>query len=613
MIQDIRLHGQVTNAVEYFATVAGQNISHRFFYETGSPNDDTIIRFFSPGNEFIIGKEAILYKGNGGSFCEYMFGINQPLKDMIKKEVVNRLVMYGAIYEPNLDHIYFTDQTAGSETYEEVFLHGSALANYYFFIHDPSRREVKKQQELFLKLMGKKLKHSRAVAQENDLEILHDIFDALKMPDGIIFLFKIINKANKHYYSTYKQFYYDTKGINPKEYIALEKLAKAYQISKYQQERIKIDVIYKHPDNKRLIDEYKDILVELSKSPMMTSSDIARLNRLRTLSVRQNIPMEVFLTLDELFLKGKKIEPLDEPQYLSTTREILEGLFLKSHTGDIMVSKEDLIMLLRAKLEALEKRDFGFEGLLLEVGKTCDEHSKAKKDTKTLEKFGYIITFFDRCDTTYTTLNQIIFMDNSEITEKMLRTIYNNKKIFDGLSPKLFKEIFVDKVLKDRYLTEFGRRKIYALFHGLKEIEDGNLSLTDVVEQITNTNQEVLLYTAMRQSIKKKMQQVKLNLTDPTQRVGLLKELTQEMVAKRLIVKEVPDQVLQKVIHDLYQESVYLQEILSKVISDPLSPLRESFLKESGLDRYYIEELEKEYFDRNRLDQALLQKIQKNA
>jgi uncharacterized protein (TIGR04442 family) len=171
----------------------------------------------------------------------------------------------------------------------------------------------------------------------------------------------------------------------------------------------------------------------------------------------------------------------------------------------------------------------------------------------------------------------------------------------------------VDKVLKDRYLTEFGRRKIYALFHGLKEIEDGNLSLTDVVEQITNTNQEVLLYTALRQSIKKKMQQFKVNLNDPTQRVSLLKELTQEMFAKRLIVKEIPDQVLQKVIRDLYQESVYLQEVLPKMITDPANPLRESFLKESGLDRYYIEELEKEYFDRNRLDQAPLQKIQKNA
>lgn len=612
MIQDIRLHGQVTDTIEYFATVSGHDVTHRFFYETGSPNEDVLIRFFSPGNEFIIGREAVSYKGNGGSFCEYMFGVNQPIKDMIKKEVINRLVMYGAIYEPNLDHLYFTEQTSGTETYEEVFLHGSALTNYYFFVHDPSHKEIKKQQEFLLKAIGKKIKHSRAIAQGNDLEILREIFDVLNRPGLVIFLFKMIHTGNRHYYNTYKQFYHESKGINPKEYIVLEKLAKTYQISKYQQERIKIDVVYKHPDNKRLIDEYKDILVEISRNPKMTSSDIARLNRLRTLSVRQNVPMEIFLTLDELFLKGKKIEPIDEPEYLSATREILEGLFLKSHTGDIVVSKEDLTTLLRAKLEALEKRDFSFEGLLLEIGKTCDEHAKSKKDARLLEQFGYIITFFDRCDATYTTLNQIVFMDNVEINEKMLRTIYNNKRIFDGLSVKLFKEIFVDKVLKDRYLTEFGRRKIYALFHGLKEIEEGNLSLLDVVEQITDINHEILLYNMLRQSVKKKSQRQVSNLNDPSVRQQLRRELTEEMIAKRLIVKEIPDHVFQKVVRDFYQESVYLHQILPKMLEDPSSPLRESFLKESGLDRYYVEELENEYFDRHRLDPSILQKIQKN-
>jgi uncharacterized protein (TIGR04442 family) len=109
------------------------------------------------------------------------------------------------------------------------------------------------------------------------------------------------------------------------------------------------------------------------------------------------------------------------------------------------------------------------------------------------------------------------------------------------------------------------------------------------------------------------MQQSKVNLSDALQRENLRKELTQEMVAKRLIVKDIPEQALQKVTRDLYQESVYLQEILPKVLADPPGPLRENFLKESGLDRYYVEELEKDHFDRNRLDSLILQKIQKNA
>jgi uncharacterized protein (TIGR04442 family) len=614
MIQDIRLHGQVTNTIEYFAIVAGQNLSHRFFYEIGSPHEAALIRFFSPGNEFIIGKEGIRFKGNGGGFCEYMFGINQPIKDISKKEVVNRLVMYGAVHEPKRDRICFTERMSGTESYEDIFLFGNALSNYYFFVHLPKHhKKVKEQQEYLLKAMGRTLKHTSAVGQEDDRSIIHEMLNGMKVPQAILFLFRIVNMANRTYYESYKQFYRESRGIDPQHQAALEKLAATHQISKYQQERIKIDVIYKYPDNKRIIDQYKDILIELFKNPDQTSSEIARLNRLRTLSVRQNIPVEIFLNLEKLFLKGKKIERIDEPKYLWETREILEGLFLKSQAEEIVVSKEDLMTLLRAKTEALEKRNFGFEALLLEIGKTCDDHCKAKKDTRILEQFGYIITFFDRCDSTYSSLNQIIFMDNAQITAKMLRTIYNNKKIFDNLSAKLFKEIFVDKVLQDRYLTEFGRRKLYVLFLGLKEIENSNLSLTDVVRQIMEINHEAFIYRTIRESIKNRMQRFPINLTNPLHRATLRKELTEEMVAKRVTSAQIPEYIFQQVFRDLDQETTYLYNILPKMMTDPGSSLREQFLRESSLDRFYVEELEKEHFERKQMDIGTLSRIQGHA
>jgi uncharacterized protein (TIGR04442 family) len=612
MIQDIRLHGLVTDTIEYFATVAGEKVSQRFFYETASPHQDTIIRFFSPGNEFIIGKEAIHYKGNGGSFCEYMFGINQPIKDMIKKEVVNRLVMNGAIYEPNMGLIHFTDQTTGSQTYDEIFLHGNALANYFFFINDPTPIDTKKQQENFLKTMGKRLKHSLAVAWEDDLNILHEIFKTLNKPNITVFLFKIIHTANKSFFNAYKQFYEETNGINPKDNVTLDDLGNQFQISTYQQERIKIDVIYKHSHNKRLIDSYKENLVELSKNPQMTSSDIARLNRLRSLGIRQNIPIEVFLTIDELFLKGKNLAQIDEPQYLSTAREILEGLFLNTHDENITITKEDISLLLRAKLEALEKRDFGFEGLLLEIGKTCDDHSRETNDSQFLEKLGHIITFFDRCDATYNTLNQIVFMENIDVNEKMLRTVYNNKKIFQDLSPQLFKEIFINKILKDRYLTDFGRRKIYCLFHGLKEIENNNKSLMDVMKEVITINQEMKIYNLIRQLIKKQPQDIFDPLKDRNARDLLRAKLTRELIKKDAIHKDIPEHLFQKVIRDILQEKNYLEEILPQIIEKPENHLRENFLQESGLDRYYIEEVEKDHFEFHHLSEELLEQIQKN-
>src|SRR5210317_1702156 len=93
--QEIRLHGHLDDTVEYFAMAAAPDAYSRYFFE--STNDN--LRFFSPGNEFILEKEGISHRGNGGSFCEYMFGVDQPLSDLAKTEVRNRLILYGAFYQ----------------------------------------------------------------------------------------------------------------------------------------------------------------------------------------------------------------------------------------------------------------------------------------------------------------------------------------------------------------------------------------------------------------------------------------------------------------------------------------------------------------------------------
>ena len=82
MIQDLRLHGEI-GSVEFFAFVGGANSHNPYFYE----EEESRIRFFSKGNEFIIDKDGIHYKGTGGNFCEYMFGVEKPLKDLQKKRV----------------------------------------------------------------------------------------------------------------------------------------------------------------------------------------------------------------------------------------------------------------------------------------------------------------------------------------------------------------------------------------------------------------------------------------------------------------------------------------------------------------------------------------------
>ncbi len=609
MIEQISLHGQITDQIEYFATVTGADIAHRYFYETTPQNT---IRLFSGGNEFSLEKEGISYKGNGGSFCEYMFGVNLPLKDMMKNEVRNRLVIFGALYLPPQETLRLTDQTSGSETYHEIFHTGNAISNYYFFVHLPQPAPLKEQQELLLRAIGKTVKRSTFVGQERDTAIVRELFQALAEPKAILFLIRLGHQGNRDFYRAYRAAYLDKKAIHRPELAKLEEVAKKHGISKYHQERVRIDVIYKHPDNKRLIDEYRTLLVEFSSNPSITQNQLAKLNRLRTLSARNNIPTELLASLDELFLKGKQIEKLEEPTYLTTAREILEGIFLSQKT-QFGLSKEDLTTLLRIKQQALENKDFGFEGLLLDLGRSCDEHCRAKGDVKLLERFGVLVTFFDRFDATYAYLNQITFMEDVEITEKMLRTIYNNKRLFDEIHPKLFKEIFIDKMLKDRYLTEYGRRKIFILFQGLKEVENRTRSLPEVARQLLEINQDAGIYRTVAGYLRKRMQAFYREITSGKEVEVLRKEVSAELLSRGMIQEEAPQPLFERIARDLQSQAVYFYEILPKLVNTPDNPLREQFLKESGLDLYDVEELEREYFESHGLSRDVLTTIQRMA
>ncbi|MBI5182415.1 MAG: TIGR04442 family protein [Nitrospirae bacterium] len=611
MIQDIRLHGQINDAIDYYATIAGKDVSNQFFYEIASDDGHRSVRFFSFGNEFVISDKGISYKGKGGSFCEYMFGVSQPIKDMIKKDVINRLIMYGTLYDHTGEKLIFTNETSGFETFDEVFVKGNALCNYYFFIQSKFEGETKKQQEHLLRLLGRCLKRSKNIPANNDVALIDEIFNTINDPNAILCFFKLVHRHNTEYYKIYKEFYSDEKMIKGHEYNILHEMAKNYNIDHYQVERIKIDVLYKYPDNKRIIDEYKDTLVSISKDKGIDQGKVARLNRLRSLSVRNNIPLELFSTLDELLLKGKKLGMADEPDYIKTTREILVGIFFDEHLTENRISKDDLISLLKAKQAAMEKRDLRFEGILLEAGKKCDEIFRDTNDTKALEALSNIVTFFDRFDATFSYINQIVFMEDVEITVERIRSILRNKKIFDEIEPKIFKELFIESILKDRYLTAFGRKKIYVMFKGLKDVEKRLIPLNTVVSQLTEANKEAILYRTVHYYLRKRMKEFYLELRKREDFEDIRKELSMELIDGKIIDKEIPPEIFNKVLQDLKEETVYLYELLPKIVQNNDIDLRERFLKESNLDRYYIEELEGEYAELKGIELSKLSLLQR--
>ena len=611
MYKDIRLHGTLENRIEFYAVAAGVDAHKRYFFNVDDSNDGEL-RFFSASNEFIIGQHGVSHRGNGGSFCEYMFGVDQPLTDMAKGDVINRLVLYGTHYDQKAGTLKFSDRTDGSISYEKLFFDGNAVTNYFFFIHtNQLSQRTKEQQEMILRKLGKTLKRSTAIGIGDDNSIVTDILGNIG-GDGLqLFLFKLINTRHEEYRNAFQSLYFRNKRIADEEFAHLTELASRNGIDRYQQERIRIDVMYKHHDNKRIVDEYRNILCSCNIKGEINRLENARLTRLKTLSVRNKIPGALFYTLDELLRKDRKLVELEESDYISETRQILEGLFFGERQIESKVDRDDMLKLLNAKKKASEHRNHSFEEILLDASKACDENIRDGADISILEEFSYIITYLDRYDTTSQVINQLAFMENVRINEDMLRSILGNKKEFDSLRPGLFSELFIDGVLDNKYLGSYGRRKLTTLVKGMEEIESGYTDSSVVLEQLKAIDIEEQLFLVLIRHVRERIRNFYSQFSTRADQLNLKKEVTEELLAKKLIKGEINSELFSETILAIQKEAIYLHNLLPQIIAEKDIALREDFLDNSGLDRFYVEELELEYFELNGLPLDELYQIRK--
>lgn len=603
--QEIRLHGHLNDTIEYFAMAAARDAYSRYFFESAAD----VLRFFSPGNEFLLEPEQLSHRGNGGSFCEYMFGVDQPLSDLAKTEVRNRLVLYGAFQSDDGSQLVFTGKTDGQNSYEQIFFEGNATVNYYFFMTGSVSGRLQEQQENIARLLGKTLKRSHHVGLGDDADLIDEIYSLLGHRSSL-YLIKLLHKKHKAYHDAFKALYFNYKTIPDNEYDVLQELADRLEIDKYQQERIRIDVMYKHPDNQRIVDEYKNILIECSLKGSINQLENARLTRLKTLSVRNKIPSALFYTLDKM-LKHDKLVDLDEQDYLAETRQVLEGIFFAEARIDAIINAEDMALLLHAKRQASENRDHTFEHILLETGKACDEKIHEGADLALLEHFSYIVTYFDRYDNTASVINQLAFMENVQFGEEHIRSLLGNKKAFDELDASLWNDLFFKQVYDNKYLGQFGRKKIICLQQGMSAIEDGRLTINALADQLYRIGREERLNTTLLAHVKERIRNFYSKYNTRNEQEALLVEVADELYNKGLHTGDIPLPLFHNVVVNIKKEAVYLHNLLPKIVAERDASLREDFLDNSGLDRFYVEELEREYFELNNLNLNDLYQIRK--
>lgn len=611
MHKDIRLHGQMGDKIEYFVMVVGTDAYQRYFFNIVQDEDN--LRIFSAGNEFMLFPEEIRHEGNGGYFCEYMFGMDQPSSDLFKPEIINRLVMYGARSDNETGSVCFSDLTGGRATYDSIFSDGNAVCNYFFFVHSSKMlsRKLKSQQEDLVKRIGKVLKRSETIGLGLDDTIVSEVFPLLKDPTSQLSIIKLINHKHREYRDLFRQLYYTNKHIADEDFDRLVKLAETNQIDKYQQERMRIDVMYRHPATKRVVDEYRNILLACNRTGEISTLHNARLTRLKTLAVRNKIPEALMQTLDEMLNKGRNLTSSAEQEYLASTREVLEGIFLREKNIESHIDHEDMLKLIRAKKSAMVNSDNSFERLMIDASKECDEKIRDGADQSLLADLSYVITYLDRFDNVANLVSQLAFMQNVRVSVKMLQEVLEHKAAFDRLKAGCFHELFIRELFVNVYLGRFGRRKVAALMDGLNGIEAGRSSIEELHLMLNQIDQEEYISIVLLEHIPDRIRSFYSKFDIKATKEALRREFTEELKAKKRIEMDIPDHLFTETILTIKKEAMYLHNLLPAIVSECNLVLREDFLENSGLDRFYVEELERDYFEKNGLDLEDLYQIRK--
>lgn len=612
MIKDLRIHGEIGGDKEFFATLSGEGLDGRYFHESLEKDGEITHRFFVGGSEFLLGPTALSHSGNGGSFCPYMFGVDEPIEDLVKSEVINRLVVFGARHEPG-SMIAFSDGTAASDEYTQIFLRGHTVFNYYFFVQYRGRAGLQMQQKEILRSLGKSLKRFPLNLDQEDSRIVEELRSKWSELASVFFLLKLVNRSHLNFYRRFEEMFSASQTLGDEENALLEELAARLAIDPYSQERMKIDVMYRYPGNRQVVEEYRSVLVNIRGRDEIRFGDQARISRLRTVALRKGIPVNLLNSLDEKLLGDRKVIAGEEPAYLVEVRGVLDTILLQSRQVGINLEKEDLIKLLKSKLIALENRDSAFDRILIEVGQECDERSREKGDTIALEEFGNIVTFFDRFDNVYHVVNSLGFHEEERLLEDKLRSLMMSKKVFDDVQENTFHDLFVAPVLKNLYLPLYGRKKVEALFDGISNIETGDYSLQDVLISLEDLVREEREYRIVKTAMDRWLKKFGRSLKGIEEETSFINDVRKMLVSRSLVRPDVPESFFRKALEDLKLERIYFGSVLPNAIKARDAAIRSEFIDTSGMDMIRIEELEREFQQQYRVTDNAMETIRSNG
>lgn len=609
-LADIRLHGEAAPQIDYYATFLGRDLERRAFYELRREG----MRLFAHGNELQVAEGGVVFHGTGGMLSEYMFGSSQPVEDLLSPAVRNRLVMFGGVLDEPSGRVKFSNITSGFDFYARAFAEGNALVNLYFFVTPPQTEggTPAEIQQALVKKAGRLLKYYPGLSDGDDEALARALHQALGDPAALVCLLRLEHRGHRRYQTRLKSLMSERGELDAASRADLYKLSQELNLAPYLEERLRLDLIARQPGSAQLLGEYRSVLAHLAKGTGEEGGPLdaggaekfrLRLATLSTRAQRQGLPAGILDRFDAA-LRGEAGPPAASAAG-SVAQELFSRLLLTP--GAPAATPQDLQMLLRLKKTAHDRRDESFEALLLETGRKLDEITRdgGEETFALMDNFSAMLALFDRFDAVEALVAQLAFMEEASLDAERVRSLAGHAQEFESLGKGFFDELFLRPLRANPYVLQHGRRKLQLLT--ADAFKGDTASLHRELDAVTGDER---LYDRVYRHAKERLKSFYFELGDPAGQEALKGAIEADLLQQEGILDEIPGPLFERVILDIRKESFYVNSLLPDIIKQQQPALRTDFLRNAGLDRWRIEQLEREYFEVGGLDKTLLEKLQ---
>jgi uncharacterized protein (TIGR04442 family) len=318
----------------------------------------------------------------------------------------------------------------------------------------------------------------------------------------------------------------------------------------------------------------------------------------------EKVPMHYIASLGDISLIA-----------LEDVSKSLAAYFIMSTAEGIDMPKDLVLATLLAKKESLDRGNQRFEQLMLDVGKYCDEKLGDSTDQgKTARRnLLYLVAILQRVEDASERINKLVFFARGIPDSESLNALLVAWNELNAIKPGLFKELLLESLLSSDLPGRMGLRRLSTLTEGLENLSRGTGTILDIQHRLEKVEREEHMLVKVVTIIQDAIGSSYGALAGSGERDTIKRIVSIELRHQRVLNGDIPDNLFDVGLRLAKSSLMYMNTLLPIIVSQSDGRLREEFIKDSGLDRLLVEELEEFWCDREKIPQERLVPIRGNV